>query len=908
MMPKAHDLAVKTLGHLVVDCDATKAALNNSMFKKALEGGYQVQSSLKNQSSRKSLLQGHVGSPAPTPTKAPESPKSQEVAGPPAPGAAPEQTFKGITNAVAGELYRGFWRSSRQWYVVMVLGWGHQLVCGMDKDLQSIGLTVAKGRSARVSVPKCYVLDDAGTSIADWAPGYEDGGPLVHKRNFPVLFFDNERSVAWLPAKALAPFDPDDPRYNDSLSPKSFVAEAMHIYAQARGFNNWADMMAKGGRYTTHRVIISWKLENERFTTPPFQHKSSASTAPREPVTGFPTTEHSRTGLESDSVMEAEPEDVDMFDDQDPTLQRTTAQGGEDPFDDDYVGTDDDVVMQDVPRPPSRRSMSETHRQSPRNRRIISEAEPTPQGAPRPLSRRGTQPTSESVGSTKARDTERRESGAPNSPGKSKDPLMKRGTLSMSQPNQEKFGHPEIRRDSHGGSSHPQTSQDTGSKSADRPTSSGKSSKSDRKKQTQPDRESDRPRSVPVEIHASSISGMSAKEIAARAMASAAGSTEPFITERRTNSRDPDPEVRNSSADRSTPGGRTGTAPEPAVQPVVSQSTQQPKPTVDDLPAAQVPDPNPKMPVTLLGPSDASKPTAVSSEPRRLQEINGNGKGVSAQPAFDKNAAGAQSTVLKASVQLGTPLSNSTKTLDQPLVSQPPAFSQSSTEARAASTATGKVTPVASMAVGPVTNTTGDSAKDARRASTASIGTATGLSSGAATPQLPAADPIERWRAVRASDSPRDSPAIGSGPSEQPKEAPVLTPTASLKSDPDAAQFFDLAAYKDTFKSWSRPKGSNSFLRLEYTSESEIATAVLDSPLPTVTINAKEVTRMSEEVDAEGRNIIHLASGHFQQKLVFEKSITGGRITNSKVLSRRFRYWLLKINPGLGSFGVPREK
>jgi hypothetical protein len=42
-------------------------------------------------------------------------------------------------------------------------------------------------------VPSCYDVSEG--YIRGWAPGYEDGGTLVAKREFPVVYFDDERYV-----------------------------------------------------------------------------------------------------------------------------------------------------------------------------------------------------------------------------------------------------------------------------------------------------------------------------------------------------------------------------------------------------------------------------------------------------------------------------------------------------------------------------------------------------------------------------------------------------------------------------------------------------------------------------------------------------------------------------------------
>lgn len=63
--------------------------------------------------------------------------------------------------------------------------------------------------------PPCYVCDGKSTRIIAYQKGFEDGGPLVSQRQFPVMYIDCGKdpfvgSFAWVQAKDLKPYDPND--------------------------------------------------------------------------------------------------------------------------------------------------------------------------------------------------------------------------------------------------------------------------------------------------------------------------------------------------------------------------------------------------------------------------------------------------------------------------------------------------------------------------------------------------------------------------------------------------------------------------------------------------------------------------------------------------------------------------
>jgi hypothetical protein len=123
--------------------------------------------------------------------------------------------FDGITDPVVGGLYLGFWRSRSAkyqtgWYPVVVLPTG---------DFEPVGM---RGKIADTDlvkhIPVCYKSEKK--SILGWAGGYEDGGPFITKRKFPVMWFEDGQVFppgekldipfgnyfAWLSASLFRPF------------------------------------------------------------------------------------------------------------------------------------------------------------------------------------------------------------------------------------------------------------------------------------------------------------------------------------------------------------------------------------------------------------------------------------------------------------------------------------------------------------------------------------------------------------------------------------------------------------------------------------------------------------------------------------------------------------------------------
>lgn len=105
-----------------------------------------------------------------------------------------------VLDPTPGEVYIGFWGKAKKRWAVLLLPTRNIGDVGVPGTPESLGLTG--------SVPTCYNYDRL-TKEFRWAEGYEDGGALVARREFPVLYFDGRRKpgVGWLGARDLVPFD-----------------------------------------------------------------------------------------------------------------------------------------------------------------------------------------------------------------------------------------------------------------------------------------------------------------------------------------------------------------------------------------------------------------------------------------------------------------------------------------------------------------------------------------------------------------------------------------------------------------------------------------------------------------------------------------------------------------------------
>jgi len=188
-MSKERAQAVDLLGYRVIDCTNELLEKNNDMVKKAFtEEGYKpFNLNQLSKSTRASL--GYPPEPPSGPKPSTQrsdsqAPSTSNVNPPPPANIQSKRSFPGITHPVQGQLYLSYWAVERRDYVVLILPWGELEPAGLSGTLAATGLLS--------STPRCYRLDPVTGEISGWANGYQDGGPNVHKREFPVFYFDGK--------------------------------------------------------------------------------------------------------------------------------------------------------------------------------------------------------------------------------------------------------------------------------------------------------------------------------------------------------------------------------------------------------------------------------------------------------------------------------------------------------------------------------------------------------------------------------------------------------------------------------------------------------------------------------------------------------------------------------------------
>ena len=179
-MSKERHIAIQFLGYRSSDCTEDLMYKNNEHVLKAFSRGYKPLN--MNQLSKSERL--NLGLPLKPPAAA--APAGIRTSGQTVMPAHPSQ-LRGVPSPIPGELYLAYWAQEKRDYVVMILPWGDLSCAGIPGGLQETGLMDC--------APKCYVFDRATERVIGWSPGYEDGGHLVMRREFPVMYFDGKRCV-----------------------------------------------------------------------------------------------------------------------------------------------------------------------------------------------------------------------------------------------------------------------------------------------------------------------------------------------------------------------------------------------------------------------------------------------------------------------------------------------------------------------------------------------------------------------------------------------------------------------------------------------------------------------------------------------------------------------------------------
>jgi hypothetical protein len=128
---------------------------------------------------------------------------------------------------------------SSQWPVV-ILGWDDLTPGNMFVKRLFDTTLLDKGANP----PKCYVYNDERDRIVGWKEEYgANGNPLkIRRRKFPVMFFDEHISYAWVEAKSISkfPLEAKNAPKTGKCQEKAFH-DARHFIAKREGYRCWKD-------------------------------------------------------------------------------------------------------------------------------------------------------------------------------------------------------------------------------------------------------------------------------------------------------------------------------------------------------------------------------------------------------------------------------------------------------------------------------------------------------------------------------------------------------------------------------------------------------------------------------------------------------------------------------------------
>lgn len=245
-------VALETLGYRIVDCTAERQKEHNDEVEAQYAKGYEPENKVKDH--RKRLTHSATKSPARVPASR-ESKKFGKGATASKPmadasmdnietpldnksashsGADDDDDSVIITNPKPFHVYYG--RYDGALWPVLILGWDDQ-ISPLPKKLSMTSLL-----DEEADPPKCYDYDDDDkkTKIVGWAVSYEDGGPYEQLREFPVMWFDEERSYGWVPVDQLSRFPIEREKPPTSKEPSSVAFnDARSWIATREGFESF---------------------------------------------------------------------------------------------------------------------------------------------------------------------------------------------------------------------------------------------------------------------------------------------------------------------------------------------------------------------------------------------------------------------------------------------------------------------------------------------------------------------------------------------------------------------------------------------------------------------------------------------------------------------------------------------
>lgn len=199
-MCKAHATAIAVLGHLVIDCTQELADLNNAEVLEAFQKGYRPFNA-NNLSQTKRAELGYPPLDSPNTQKA-AAQRAGNYGTPEASPSASSAKFRiqstGIAYPSSARFYVALGPRGEVKYPALILPLGDLTPAGVKGTLAATGIfrgfSDGGKQPGMPDLPKCYEyerVDGRIAGIRGWATGYGAGGPLVKKREFPVLYVDN---------------------------------------------------------------------------------------------------------------------------------------------------------------------------------------------------------------------------------------------------------------------------------------------------------------------------------------------------------------------------------------------------------------------------------------------------------------------------------------------------------------------------------------------------------------------------------------------------------------------------------------------------------------------------------------------------------------------------------------------
>ncbi|KAM5349725.1 hypothetical protein ACJ41O_006230 [Fusarium nematophilum] len=263
-LPRKRDIAVRLLGTVVLNCTDELANQNNLVARESFAKGLGYPPGSQSARPRDEDTTKVNGL----------TPVRRRISHPQTRDASHARRTQAIAPKVLdpkpGEIYVVYWKKEKAYYAVMILPWRRFTQLGMTEALLETGLLN--------DVPPCYVFNKKTDHMArGWASGYQDGGHLVPKRQFPVIYFDKNKfpeksSVGWVCVGDLRHFDAQDVEVQHKRDVMEFLEKN-----QTRDRASRADDKGNG--------------EQVDHGSSPGQHKPEGSTKEKQVSQSPPTTD-----------------------------------------------------------------------------------------------------------------------------------------------------------------------------------------------------------------------------------------------------------------------------------------------------------------------------------------------------------------------------------------------------------------------------------------------------------------------------------------------------------------------------------------------------------------------------------------------------------------------------------------